>query len=141
LDPNHHAVVARRAEIAAEPRGDHYIGRRYWLEGTRFWGFVRRPGQSWEEAKLVMLGEKVKRAPDRLPEAGGIGTKAHGFDHNYEYKLKGYFSGDRIYDPNSNLILPEFVLQDYELLSKNPGFLFHPQQRFEPNRVPEPPRY
>lgn len=140
LNPNNAELLARRAKIAAEPPGDYYIGRRFWLEGTNFWGFVRKPGQQWDEAKLVMLGEKIKRAPDRLAEDGPVGGRL-GFDHNYEYKLYGEFSGQRVYDPNSNQILPEFVLRDYELISSHPGFLFHPDQRFEPRRVPVIPKY
>ena len=139
LDPNDPRLLERRAQIAAETPGNYYIGRRYWLKGTNFWGFVRKPGQQWDQAKLVMLSEKVKRAPDRLPEDGPDGSR-HGYDHNYEYKLYGEFSGQRVYDPNSNQILPEFVLRDYELISTRPGFLFHPNQRFEPLRVPTIPK-
>ncbi len=137
LNPNHPAVAARNAQISAEPRGNHYIGRRYWLEGTRFWGFVRKPGQTWRDAKLVMMNESVKHTPDRLPEVNP-GGKAHGFDHNYEYRLTGRFTGARIYDPNSDQILPEFLLTGYEVISRRPGFLFHPQEDFG-KRVPKAP--
>jgi hypothetical protein len=140
LDPNDPQFLARKAKIAAEPPGNYYIGRRFWLEGTNFWGFVRKPGQQWSEAKLVMMGEQFKKAPDRLPEDGPVGQR-HGFDHNYEYKLYGEFSGQRIYDPNSNQILPEFVLRNYELISTHPGFLFHPKEKFEPRHVPAPPKF
>ena len=133
-------LVQRRAQIAAEPRGSYYIGRRYWLDGTRFWGFVRRPGQQWDEAQLVVMNESQKLQPDRLPEIGPPGER-HGYDHNYEYKLWGRFTGGRIYDPNSNQVLPEFLLTNYELKSSHPGFLFHPLQRFEKKRVPKPPQY
>ena len=140
LDPNNPEVLARRARIQAEAPGNYYIGRRYWLEGTNFWGFVRKPGQQWEDAKLVMMGEKFKKSPDRLPEDGSAGRRP-GYDHNYEYKLIGEFSGQRVYDPNSNQILPEFTLRDYQLISTGPGFLFHPNQRFEKNHVPSAPKY
>ena len=137
LDRDHPAVVAQRQRIAQEPRGSYYVGRRYWLEGTRFWGFVRRPGEPWDQAKLVVMNESKKHQPDRLPEVAS--GKSHGFDHNHEYKLTGHYSGQRIYDPNSDQILPEFVLTDYELVSKSPGFLFHPNQKFPNNQVPRPP--
>jgi len=138
LNPNHPELLSRRARIEAEPPGNYYIGRRYWVPGTRFWGFVREPGQHWEDAKLVVFNENQKKAPDRLPEAAESGP-SHGYDHNYEYILKGEFSGERIYDPNSNQILPEFVLRDYKLVSSQPGFLFHPNEVFQKNRVPKPP--
>ncbi len=138
LDPNNPLLKQRNALIAQEELGDYYIGRRFWIDGTRFWGFVRKPRQPWHEAKLVVMNETQKHTPDRISEDTLSGPK-HGFDHNYEYKLYGSFSGQRIYDPNSNQVLPEFMLKDYELISSNPGFLFHPQQRFEKNRIPKPP--
>lgn len=140
LDPNDPQLLARRAQIRAEQPGNYYIGRRYWLEGTRFWGFLRRPGQQWDDARLVIMNENVKKQPDRLPESNP-GGNSHGYDHNYEYKIRGNFTGHKVYDPNSNQELPEFILRDYELVSRNPGFLFHPRQVFEAKRVPKPPLY
>lgn len=138
LSANHPAIQARNAQIAAEPRGNHYYGRRFWLEGTRFWGFLREPGQPWHEAKLVVMNESVKHTPDRLPEVNP-GGRAFGYDHNYEYRITGRYTGKRAYDPNSNQVLPEFLLTGYEVVSERPGFLFHPDQKFEKNKVPKPP--
>jgi len=141
LDPNHPALQQRRAQIAAETPGNYFIGRRYWIEGTRFWGFVRKPNQPWEQAQLVMMNENKQHTPDRLPEIAPAGGLAHGYDHNYEYKLYGRFTGDRIYDPNSNKPLPEFMLERYELISRSPGFIFHPNEVFEKNRIPVAPKF
>lgn len=135
VDANHPAVVKRAAEIAAEPPGDYWVGRRWWTEGTRFWGYLRRPGRPWSEAKLIIMNESGKRQPDRLPESPDTGP-AHGFDHNYEYRVWGRFSGQEVYDPNSNLMLPEFVLQNYEVISTRPGFLFQPGEVYNPKRLP-----
>lgn len=140
MNPNHPDLVARRDRIAAEAPGNYFIARRYWIPGTRFWGFVREPRQQWNDAKLVVINENKKRSPDRLPETSPSGP-SHGYDHNYEYIFRGHFSGERIYDPNSNQILPEFVLESYELVSTNPGFLFHPNEVFQKNRIPKPPVY
>lgn len=140
MSPDHPELLARRSRIAAETPGNYFIARRYWIPGTRFWGFVRQPRQQWEDAKLVMVNENKKLAPDRLPETAPSGP-SHGYDHNYEYIFKGHYSGERIYDPNSNQILPEFVLESYELVSTNPGFLFHPTEVFQKNRIPKPPVY
>ena len=134
-DPNHPAVKRRAAEIAAEPPGDYWVGRRWWTEGTRFWGYLRRPGRPWSEAQLVMMNESVKHTPDRLQEDPASGP-GHGFDHNYEYRIWGRFSGQQVYDPNSNLMLPEFVLQNYEVVSAHPGFLFQPGEQYNPKRLP-----
>ena len=98
------ARVEMVQQIAAEPSGDYYIGRRYYKPDYKFWGYVRKPGQPWSTAELVMLNEKGKLAPDRE-------RLEFGSDNNYEYKLYGYFSGDKVYEPASNGIYPEFVLK------------------------------
>jgi hypothetical protein len=108
--------------IATEPPGDYFIGRRYYKPDYKFWGYIRRPGQPWTTAELVMLNEKEKLAPDR--ERLDFGS-----DNNYEYKLYGYFSGDKVYEPASNGIYPEFVLKSYELISINPPPIFKSQFR------------
>jgi len=117
-----------------ETRGNHWIGRRYFTRHTRFWGYVRSPGQSWDKARLVIFNEKYKHQPDRLPETVAS-ERGHGFDHNYEYRLIGRYSGNVIYDPNSDKMLPEFVLRDYELISETPGQLF-PGRQYSPYKLP-----
>jgi hypothetical protein len=114
------AKIGMAQRIAAEPTGDFYIGRRYFKPDFKFWGYVRRPGQPWSTAKLVMLNEKQKLAPDRA-------ALKFGSDNNFEYKLYGYFSGDTVYEPASNRMYPEFVLKDYQLISQNPPPIFKSQ--------------
>jgi hypothetical protein len=106
--------------IASEPPGDYYIGRRYYKPDFKFWGYVRKPGQPWSTGELVMMNEKQKLAPDRA-------RQNFGFDNNYEYKLYGSFSGEKVYEPASNGIYPEFVLKGYELISTNPPPIFRSQ--------------
>ena len=124
----------RAAEIEAEPRGDYYIGRRYYVRRIHAWGYLRRPGQPWSTAKVVIMNESAKRVPDRLPEFGT--GKVFGFDHNYEYKIRGSFTGRTIYDPNANARLPEFRPTSIEILDESPGFLFKPGQRYNPGLMP-----
>ena len=113
------AEAAQR--IAAEPPGDYFIGHRYFKGSVfKFWGYVRKPGQPWNTAKLVMLNEKEKLAPDRE-------KLSFGSDNNYEYKLYGNFSGEPVYDPASNGFYQEFVLKRYELISTNPAPIFRSQ--------------
>ena len=114
------ARIEMAQRIATETPGDYYIGRRYYKPDFKFWGYVRRPGQPWSTAQLVMLNEKQKLAPDR--ERVEIGS-----DNNYEYKLYGYFSGDKVYEPASNHVYPEFVLKDFEVISTNPPPIFKSQ--------------
>ncbi|MBV9007725.1 MAG: hypothetical protein JO354_00955 [Verrucomicrobia bacterium] len=114
------AKIDMAQRYAAEAPGDYFIGRRYYKPDFKFWGYVRRPGQPWSEAQLVMLNEKQKLAPDRERlDFGG--------DNNYEYKLYGYFSGDKVYEPASNGFYPEFVLKNYQLISTNPPPIFPSQ--------------
>lgn len=103
--------------VKTEKPGDYWIGRRFYKQDYRFWGYVRRPGQPWNTAQLVMLNEQTKLAPDR--EGGHIGT-----DNGYEYKLIGDFSGQKVYEPASNTIYPEFVLKGAELISATPPNIY-----------------
>ncbi len=132
------AVIDRNNQIRQEPRGDYYIGRRLVYRGTRFWGIVRRPGELWETGKLVMINERYKRQPDRLTENPSSGENGFQYDANSEYRLKGSFSGRKIYDPNSDKILPEFVLRDYELITPSGGWLYHPREKKDPYGIPIP---
>lgn len=119
----------RAAEIAAEPRGDYWIGRRYHVDRLRFWGYLRRPGQSWDQARLVMMDESAARVPDRLPERNASG-RSNGFDNNYEYHITGNFTGRVGYDPLSNLGLPVFRPTRFQLANERPGWLFRPGERY-----------
>ncbi|MCX6966369.1 MAG: hypothetical protein NTZ46_01085 [Verrucomicrobia bacterium] len=119
-----HSTTAARAEMAAEIQaeapGNYYIGRRYYKVDYKFWGYVRKPGQPWTTAQMVMLNENRRLAPDR---AGGT----LGSDNGYEYKLLGSFSGETVYEPASNGFYPEFVLTGYELRNASPAPIFNPQ--------------
>jgi len=132
-------VEERNARIATEPTGNFYYGRRYYVEKTRFWGYLREPRQPAGRAKLVMMREDLKRVPDRLPENGPPGQR-YGFDNNYEYRIHGRYTGREVYDPNSNQFLPEFMLTDYELLDRQPGWLFSPADRYDRLRITMTPR-
>ncbi|HEX8077977.1 MAG TPA: hypothetical protein VF511_09195 [Chthoniobacterales bacterium] len=115
------ARIDTAQKIAAEPPGDYFIGRRYFKTSVyKFWGYVRKPGQPWSTAQLVVFNEKEKLAPDRE-------KLSFGSDNNYEYKLYGNFSGQTVYEPASNGFYPEFVLKRYELISTNPAPIFKSQ--------------
>ncbi|MEO8825809.1 MAG: hypothetical protein ABI443_08195 [Chthoniobacterales bacterium] len=127
------ARAAMNAAIKTETPGNYFIGRRFHKVDYKMWGWVRKPGQLWNQAQLVMLNEQKKLAPDR--EKGKIGE-----DNNYEYKLDGYFSGDLVYEPASNHMYPEFVLTGYELRSVSPAPIFHERREATPEvRLLTPP--
>ena len=129
-------VQARNAAILAEPRGDWFIGRRYFTSKCRYWGYVRKPGELWTVAKLIVMEEASGvQNPDRLPEQTAMGN-AHGYDHNTEYRIWGRYCDKIAYDPNSDLELPVFLATRYEVISATPGFLFSPRERYIWNCIP-----
>jgi hypothetical protein len=122
------------AAIAAEPPGDYFIGRRYHKNDYKMWGWVRRPREPWSRAQLVMLNENTKFAPDRT--AGKLGS-----DNDHEYRLRGRFTGGKVYEPASNNFYPEFILTDYELISTTPPFIYADRRALDPKvRLLTPPR-
>jgi hypothetical protein len=114
LSPSRKAMIEA---IKREAPGDYFVGRRYYKEDYKFWGYVRKPGQPWTTARLAMFNEQTKLAPDRA--MGRLGS-----DHGYEYKLYGHFSDNTVYEPASNGRYPEFVLTGYELRSVSPAPIF-----------------
>ena len=122
------ARLARKEAILAEQPGDYYIGRRYHLESTRYWGYLRSPKKGWSTARLVIMNESIKQIPERLLLESEEKKLTAVKDHNNEYRITGHYSGREVYDPSSNMILPEFVLEDYELIDSDPGWLFDPRE-------------
>jgi hypothetical protein len=117
----HQARTDAAQRIQDEPPGDYYVGRRYFKGSVfKFWGYLRKPGQPWKTAQLVVFNEKDKLAPDRE-------RLAFGSDNNYEYRIYGTFSGETVYEPASNGFYPEFILKKYELISTNPPPIFRSQ--------------
>lgn len=121
------ARLAMEETIRQETPGNYFVGRRYFKRDYKFWGYVRRPGQPWSTAQLVMLNEQSKIAPDR--ELGTLGS-----DNNYEYKLYGDFSGQTVYEPASNGFYPEFVLKAYELRNATPPLIYREPGATDPAR-------
>jgi len=113
--------------IQREPAGAYYVGRRYYKVDYKFWGFVRKSGQPWSTAQLVLLNEASRLAPDR--QKGELGS-----DNDYEYKLIGDFTGEKIYEPASNGFYPEFRLRGYELLSAEPARIYRESGATDPKR-------
>jgi hypothetical protein len=122
--PDQRAAVA--SAIAAEPPGDYYVGRRYYKQDYKFWGWVRRPGQPWSTAKMVMLDENETLAPDRAQN--NLGS-----DNNYEYKLYGTM-GEPAYEPASNDFYPVFKLKKYQLVSIAPPNVYASSAATDPAR-------
>jgi hypothetical protein len=125
--PDRVSRAAMTAAINSEPEGDYFIGRRYYKVDYKFWGWVRKPRQPWSQAKMVMMNEHEKLAPDRA--VGKLGS-----DNNHEYKLFGSFSGETVYEPASNGFYPEFLLKGYELVSATPAKIYRSSQALDPTK-------
>ena len=123
------AVAEREAQIAAEPKGDYYVGRRYHIPYTRFWGYLRKSGESWRTAKLVMMDESIVHTPDRGPEPP-LKNAVYGTDQNAEYIIRGSYTGRVAYDSATDKPYPLFRATSYELRSRKPGFLFKPSEKY-----------
>lgn len=123
------ALQEREQAIAAEQPGDYFIGRRYYVPVTRFWGYMREPGKSWRTAKLVMMDESVVRTPDRGMEPPAKDA-IYGTDQNVEYCIRGKYTGKKAYDPSTNQVLPMFRATSYEIRNREPGFLFVPSEEY-----------
>lgn len=133
------ALQQREREIAAEQRGDFYVGRRYYVPLTRFWGYLREPGQSWRTGRLVIMDESVVRTPDRGYEPPVKGA-VFGTDQNVEYIVKGRYTGEEAYDPNTDQVLPVFKATSYTVRNAEPGFLFVPSEEYEEDTLTLLPR-
>ena len=107
------------------------LGRRYYNPNFKFWGYVRKPGQPWRSAQLVMLNENQKLAPDREINQFGV-------DDNAEYHLSGHFTGEKVYEPTSNRFYPEFLLTGAELVSRTSPSIFPPGGRLPSTVINEP---
>lgn len=128
----------RKQKIATEQTGNFFYGRRYYVEKTRFWGYLRKPRQPWSTARLVMMNESRTKVPDRLPEYGS--GQRYAYDQNFEYRVYGNYTGETVYEPNSNQFLPEFRPTRFELVDRDPGWLFSPADQYDRQQITLRPR-
>lgn len=131
--PADRAAIA--SAIGRETPGNYFIGRRLYKVDYKMWGWVKKPGEPWKQSRLVMFNEQKMLAPDRA-------RNAIGSDNNYEYKLSGYFSSDKVYEPASDTIYPEFVLTGASVISTNPPLIYPDARWVDPTiRLLLPPQY
>jgi hypothetical protein len=77
------------------------------------WGWVRKNGDDWGDAKWIALQETpgLAVAPHRkLLKADG--------DLNWEYRFWGKFATYKAYDPRLDEQLPVFILQGYQVIGQ-----------------------
>ena len=125
VDRDAPARAAMAAAIRSEHPGNYFVGRRMFKKDYKMWGWVRDPGQPWKTAKLVMLNEQTRLAPDRV--RGTLGD-----DNNHEYRLEGRFTGETVYEPASDRFYPEFQLSSFEVLNTKPAPIYLDKRQEDP---------
>jgi hypothetical protein len=93
-------------------------GDTYWIahrlidpQGGQGWGWVKKKGDDWDDARWIALQETPGLAV--APHRKLIKADA---DLNWEYKFWGRFALYKAYDPRLDEQLPVFVLQGYEVV-------------------------
>jgi hypothetical protein len=93
-------------------------GDTYWIahrlidpDGGQGWGWVRKKGDDWDDAKWIALQE----TPGHVVAPHRKLVKADA-DLNWEYKFWGAFVAYKAYDPRLDEQLPVFLLQGYEVI-------------------------
>ena len=125
VDRDAPARAAMAAAIRSEQPGNYFVGRRMFKKDYKMWGWVSDPGHPWKTAKLVMLNEQNRLAPDRV--RGTLGD-----DNNCEYRLEGRFTGETVYEPASDRFYPEFQLTGFEVLNTKPGPIYLDKRQEDP---------
>lgn len=135
LSYRHPEVKARNKLIEQEVYEKNvFIARRYVIEGACFWGYLRRPTQPWERSLLVAMNESLLQTPDRIPFGETLNGKKYGYDNNYEYRIEGNYTGKYIYDSKIGIKVLEFKPTKITLMSTDNGWLFHPNEAYNPKK-------
>jgi len=115
---DHLANDPKYTSLAVGYREGHTQGNDYWIahrlidpDGGQGWGWVRKPGQNWGNARWIALQETLGLAvaPHRHLQKADE-------DANWEFKFWGKFASYKAYDPRLDEQLPVFILQGYEVL-------------------------
>ena len=119
---DHLANDLRQATPTVGYKEGHTQGDAPWIghrlideQGGQGWGWVKKAGSDWSDAKWIALQETlgVAVAPHRkLVKADA--------DANWEYKFWGKFASYKAYDPRMDEQIPVFILQGYEVIGQEP---------------------
>jgi len=112
--------------------GPVWIGIRTVLDRRSGWGWIKKEGQDWNQARWCMLEEKpgVIKAPGRY-------TGNPDGDQLMTYRLYGNFENFQGYEPDFDVFIPIFRLKGFEVIG--PG---EPVRKDPPTLSSSgPPRY
>jgi hypothetical protein len=117
---DHLANDPKYTSLAVGYREGRTEGSDYWIahrlidpDGGQGWGWVRQPGQNWNDATWIALQETlgVAVAPHRHLQKADM-------DANWEFKFWGKFASYKAYDPRLDEQIPVFILEGYEVLGQ-----------------------
>ena len=91
----------------------HFIGHRYFKAKSGAWGWVKRPEETWAQARWVAIKETPRQYT--VPDRGMENPEA---DHDFEYRLLGRFAGYGVYDPHWDEVVDVFIIEGYESLGE-----------------------
>ncbi|MEM9444135.1 MAG: hypothetical protein AAGA18_02170 [Verrucomicrobiota bacterium] len=91
--------------------GDVFIGQRHCQYKYSGWGWMKKEKESWSSARWVM----IKEIPGRHKVPHRYLSDEHG-DHGIRYKMWGRFADYKGYEPNTDRLVPIFILRGWEVI-------------------------
>jgi len=117
---DHLANDPKYTQLAPGYREGNTQGNDYWIghrlidpDGGQGWGWVRKAGDGWNNAKWIALQESLGLAvaPHRHLQRADE-------DLDWEFKFWGKFASYRAYDPRLDEQLPVFILEGYQVIGQ-----------------------
>ncbi len=127
-DLQHHQPAGETSIALFQP---HFIGHRYFKAKSGAWGWVKRPEETWEQARWVAIKETPRQYT--VPDRGMENPEA---DHDFEYRLLGRFAGYGVYDPHWDEVVDVFVIEGYESLGETAPLEMKPGAAEQGSRDP-----
>jgi hypothetical protein len=118
-----------------ETEGSYWIGQRTLVEDYCGWGWLRKEGEGWNQARWIAIEYEPRGCPAPhafLPRPGD--------DKDYLYQLYGDFAPYRAYEPQADVWVDVFKIKGFVSLgpAKNPILREPPAHgSSKPNRFAE----
>ena len=118
-----------------ETEGSYWIGQRTLVEDYCGWGWLRKEGEGWNQARWIAIEYEQRGCPAThafLPRPGD--------DKDYLYQLYGDFAPYRAYEPQADVWVDVFKIKGFVSLgpAKNPILREPPAHgSSKPNRFAE----
>jgi hypothetical protein len=91
-----------------QTEGNYLVGQRTIVEDYCGWGWARKPGESWNQARWIAIEYDSKICP--VPHAF---LPRPGDDRDYLYRLYGEFAPYRAYEPQADVWVDIFLIKGF----------------------------